>query len=52
MFVGAIGAGVSVSQMPSKGRAEKSASKVFAIIEEESMIDSREEGKIKDQPIK
>lgn len=42
MFVGAIGAGVSVSQMPSKSKAEKSASKVFAIIEEQPVIDSRE----------
>ena len=36
MFVGAIGAGVSVSQMPSISKAKKSASKVFAIIEEKS----------------
>ena len=49
MFVGAIGAGVSVSQMPSKGKAEKSASKVFAIIEEGSEIDSRDEKKIYDE---
>jgi beta-lactamase regulating signal transducer with metallopeptidase domain len=29
MFVGAIGAGVAVSQMPSMARAKQSASKIF-----------------------
>jgi hypothetical protein len=41
MFVGAIGAGVAVSQMPSMARAKQSASKIFSIINESSMIDSR-----------
>ena len=36
MFVGAIGSGVSVSQMPSMSRAKRSANKIFAIIEEQS----------------
>lgn len=44
MFVGAIGAGVSVSQMPSKARAEKSASKVLQVIEEKSLVDPRKAG--------
>ena len=46
MFVGAIGSGVSVSQMPSMSRAEKSARKVVGIIEEKSLIDPREKGTI------
>lgn len=41
MFVGAIGSGVSVSQMPSLSKAKDSASKIFGIIEEKSQIDSR-----------
>ena len=41
MFVGAIGSGVSVSQMPSISKAKDSACKIFGIIEEESQIDSR-----------
>ena len=41
MFVGAIGAGVSVSQMPSMSKAKKSAGKVFGIIEDKSLIDPR-----------
>jgi ATP-binding cassette subfamily B (MDR/TAP) protein 1 len=41
MFVGAIGAGVSVSQMPSISKAKNSARKVFGIIEEKSQIDPR-----------
>jgi ABC-type multidrug transport system fused ATPase/permease subunit len=44
MFVGAIGSGVSVSQMPSKSKAEKSANKVFSIIDEPSKIDPRIKG--------
>jgi len=36
MFVGAIGSGVSVSQMPSLSKAKKAAGKVFQIIEEKS----------------
>lgn len=52
MFVGAIGAGVSVSQMPSKSKAEKSATNVFAIIEEDSLIDSRQQGEVKNVQIK
>ena len=41
MFVGAIGSGVAVSQMPSLGRAKAAASKIFLIIKEKSEIDSR-----------
>jgi ABC-type multidrug transport system fused ATPase/permease subunit len=41
MFVGAIGAGVSVSQMPSMSKAKKSARKIFGIIEDPSLIDPR-----------
>lgn len=41
MFVGAIGSGVSVSQMPSLSKAKKSANKVFSIIKEQSEIDPR-----------
>ena len=51
MFVGAIGSGVSVSQMPSKSKAQKSANKVFKIIEEKSEIDSREAGALKSAEI-
>lgn len=51
MFVGAIGSGVAVSGMPSLSKAKQSANKVFAIIEEKSHIDPREQGngKEKDQ---
>lgn len=41
MFVGAIGSGVAVSQMPSLGRAKAAARKIFTIITEPSEIDSR-----------
>jgi hypothetical protein len=41
VFVGAIGAGVALSFMPSIGAAKVSAKKVFGIIEEKSEIDPR-----------
>jgi ATP-binding cassette subfamily B (MDR/TAP) protein 1 len=42
MFVGAIGSGVAVSQMPSLSRAKAAARKIFTIIKEESQADPRE----------
>src|SRR3569833_1503854 len=44
MFTGAIGAGVSLSQIPSVSKAKNSASKIFSIIEEKSVIDPRSDG--------
>lgn len=41
MFVGAIGAGVAVSQMPSTSRAKAAACRIFSIIKEQSEIDPR-----------
>jgi ABC-type multidrug transport system fused ATPase/permease subunit len=41
VFVGAIGAGVALSFMPSMSAAKQSAKKVFGIIEEQSVIDPR-----------
>jgi hypothetical protein len=41
VFVGAIGAGVALSFMPSIAGAKASAKKVFGIIEEKSEIDPR-----------
>lgn len=49
MFVGAIGSGVAVSQMPSLSRAKAAARKIFTIIKEESQVDSRESVSIGDQ---
>lgn len=49
MFVGAIGAGVSVSQMPSISKAKNSARKVFGIIEEKSQIDPRAPTKLSEK---
>lgn len=51
MFVGAIGAGVSVSQMPSMSKAKNSARKVFGIIEEKSQIDPRTTAGLSSDPI-
>lgn len=42
MFVGAIGSGVAVSQMPSLSRAKAAARKIFTIIKEDSQVDSRD----------
>lgn len=39
MFVGSIGAGVSLGQMPSVSRAKQAAKVVFGMIEEKSKID-------------
>ena len=44
VFVGAIGSGVSISQMPSISRARQSAKTVFGIIEEPSQIDPKQPG--------
>ena len=52
MFVGAIGSGVSVSQMPSMSKAKASARKIFGIIEEKSQIDPRDSSKQSDDTIK
>jgi len=52
MFVGAIGSGVAVSGMPSISKAKRAANKVFAIIEEKSQIDPRDEGKGTDKNAK
>lgn len=44
VFVGAIGSGVSLSQMPSISKARHSAKTVFKIIEEPSQIDPKQKG--------
>lgn len=44
MFVGAIGSGVSISQMPSISKAKQAARTVFGIIEEESKINPKQRG--------
>ena len=44
VFVGAIGSGVSLSQMPSVARAKQSAKTVFGIIEEPSEINPNQQG--------
>jgi hypothetical protein len=41
VFVGAIGSGVSISQMPSISKAREAANTVFSIIEEGSEIDPK-----------
>ena len=41
VFVGAIGSGVSISQMPSISKAKVAAKTVFGIIEEPSSIDPK-----------
>lgn len=44
VFVGAIGSGVSISQMPSISKAKVAAKTVFGIIEEPSSIDPKQSG--------
>ena len=44
VFVGSIGTGVSLSQLPSIAKARESAKLVFGIIEEPSKIDPKQEG--------
>ena len=44
VFVGAIGSGVSISQMPSVSKAKQAARTVFGIIEEPSTIDPKQPG--------
>lgn len=41
LFVSAIGSGVAISQAPSVSKAKNAAIKVFDIIEEPSLIDTR-----------
>lgn len=47
VFVGAIGSGVSISQMPSVSKAKAAARTVFGIIEEPSSIDPKQTGSMK-----
>ena len=47
VFVGSIGCGVSISQMPSISAAKAAAKKVFGIINEESKIDPKQPGERK-----
>ena len=44
VFVGSIGTGVSLSQMPSISKARASAKLIFGIIEEPSKIDPKQKG--------
>ena len=44
VFVGSIGCGVSISQMPSISAAKAAAKKVFGIINEESKINPKQKG--------
>ena len=44
VFVGSIGSGVSISQMPSISKAKSAAKTVFEIIEEPSTIDPKQSG--------
>lgn len=44
VFVGAIGSGVSMSQMPSISKAKESARQVFGIIEAASLINPKQQG--------
>ena len=44
VFVGSIGSGVSMSQMPSIAKAKASARKVFGIIEEPTKINPKQHG--------
>lgn len=44
VFVGAIGSGVSISQMPSISKAKSAAKTVFGIIGEKSKIDPKQAG--------
>jgi hypothetical protein len=42
LFVAALGTGISLSSAPSVSKAKEAASKIFAIIDEQSKIDTRE----------
>lgn len=44
VFVGAIGSGASLSNLPSFPKAKTAANTVFSIIEEKSMIDPKQPG--------
>mmetsp|Transcript_33222 Transcript_33222/g.23956 ORF Transcript_33222/g.23956 Transcript_33222/m.23956 type:complete len:126 (+) Transcript_33222:2886-3263(+) len=44
IFVGAIGSGVSISQLPSMSKAKSAAKQVFGMIEEPSRIDPKQTG--------
>lgn len=44
IFVGAIGSGVSISQLPSMSKAKSAAKQVFGIIEEPTRIDPKQPG--------
>lgn len=44
VFVGSIGSGVSMSQIPSISKAQASAKKVFAIMEEPTKINPKQQG--------
>ena len=44
VFVGSIGSGVSISQMPSVSKAKAAARTIFGIIEEPSLIDPKQPG--------
>lgn len=44
VFVGSIGSGVAMSQIPSISKAQSSARKVFAIIEEPTKINPKQQG--------
>jgi ABC-type transport system involved in Fe-S cluster assembly fused permease/ATPase subunit len=44
VFVGAIGCGVSISQLPSMSKAKAAAKLIFGIIEEKPEIDPKQEG--------
>jgi len=44
VFVGAIGCGVSISQLPSISKAKSAAKLIFGIIEEKSEIDPKQPG--------
>eukprot|EP00352_Strombidinopsis_acuminata_P007417 CAMPEP_0176360666 /NCGR_PEP_ID=MMETSP0126-20121128/17236_1 /TAXON_ID=141414 ORGANISM="Strombidinopsis acuminatum, Strain SPMC142" /NCGR_SAMPLE_ID=MMETSP0126 /ASSEMBLY_ACC=CAM_ASM_000229 /LENGTH=289 /DNA_ID=CAMNT_0017715971 /DNA_START=2879 /DNA_END=3748 /DNA_ORIENTATION=+ len=44
IFVGAIGSGVSISQLPSMSKAKAAARQVFGIIEEPTRIDPKQPG--------
>lgn len=44
IFVAALGSGIAIAQAPSIGKAKNAAVKIFDIIEEPSLIDTRKEG--------
>ena len=49
VFVGSIGAGVSISQIPSMAKAKQAAKLIFGVIEEPSEIDPKQPG-VKELP--